>query len=77
MNWFLLLAFIAMSVFEAFQFSRALLTKRVRRITFKALYATTEDDSATFWAATVYHAFAALFAAGMALIWAQQPGLLK
>ena len=77
MNWFLLLAFIAISVFEAFQFGRALLTKRVRRITYKALFVTAEDDSVRFWAATVYHAFAALFAAGMALIWAQQPGLLK
>jgi hypothetical protein len=77
MNWFLLLAFVAMSFFEAFQFGRALLTRRVRRITFRALFVTAEDDSATFWAATVYHAFAALCVAGMALIWAQQPGLLK
>ena len=77
MNWFLLLAFSAMSIFEFFQFGRAMLTKRVRRITYRALYVTAEDDSASFWAATVYHAFAALFVAGMALIFAQQPGLMQ
>ena len=77
MNWFLLLAFITMSIFEAFQFARAILTKRVRRVTYRALFVSVEDDSATFWTATVYHAFAALFAAGLALIWAQQPGLLE
>ena len=77
MNWFLLFAFIAMSIFEAFQFGRALPTKRVRRITYRALFVTADEDSTTFWAAKVYHGFRALFVAGMALIWAQQPGLLK
>ena len=77
MNWILLLAFIAMSVVEAVLFGKALATKRVRRIAFKNRYVTVREDPTAFWLNTAYHFLAAVVVAGMAYIFAQQPGLLK
>jgi hypothetical protein len=76
MTGFLLFALAAMLGWEVVQFGRALLTRKVRRITFRALYVTPDEDSWGFWAATAYHGFAVLFLAWMVFLWVQQPGIV-
>jgi hypothetical protein len=75
MNFIILLSFVAMALWEFWQFSIALKTRRARRITFRTRYVIADEDNLDFWAATAFHGLAAVFLTWMSITWANGIGV--
>ena len=57
-NAFFGVIFALMALHQAFETVRALRTKRVRRLTFRRLFVTLDEDPTIYWFDTGYHGFA-------------------
>jgi hypothetical protein len=67
-NAFFGFAFALMAAQQAFETGRALVQKRVRRLTFRRTFATLDENPSVYWFDTVYHGFAVVALAAMSLL---------
>ena len=69
------IAFALMALQQAFETARALVQKRVRRLTFRRTFATLDEEPTIYWFDTVYHAAAVVMLVMMSLLMFKSSGV--
>ena len=67
-NTFFGVAFALLAAHQVFETVRALVQKRVRRLTFRRTFAELEDEPTVFWFDTAYHGVAVFAFAIMSIL---------